>query len=150
MLEGISKREAMRGLLEELIARGLTEYGSVIDSSVVHSLLGIVHPETAPKAVYDRLTMLELAAIDYCRNTLIGQGKYLQGTPSGYRILLPSENKVQIDSYMGSADRKLSRALKLSRNTPGQIDVKPDQTEARILMKRSSYQQSYQQPAMCA
>lgn len=144
----MSKRDAMRGLMDELTERGLTEYGSIIESSLVHELLGIVHPETAPKAVYDRLAMIELAAIDYCRNVLIGHGKYLQGTASGYRVLLPSENKAQIDSYMGSADRKLSRALKLSRNTPGQLDTKPDQTEARILMKRNGYRRGYEHPAM--
>lgn len=146
----MSKRDAMRGLMEELDARGLTEYGSVIDASLVHSLLGISHPEVASKATYDRLAMIELAAIDYCRNVLIGRGKYMQGTPSGYRVLLPSENKAQIDSYMGSADRKLSRALKLSRNTPGQVDLKPDQTEARILLKQGSFRRSYAQPAMQA
>ena len=149
MLEQPSKRDAMRGLLDELTAQGLTEYGSIIETSLVHSALGIVQPHTASKAVFDRLAMIELAAIDYCRNVLLGQGKYLQGTPSGYRVLLPSENKVQIDAYMGSADRKLSRALKLSRNTPGQIDAKTDQTEARIMMKRSGARHSYQ-PQMTA
>lgn len=150
MLEQPSKRDAMRGLLEELTARGLTEYGSIIEASLVHHLLGIVQPHTAPKAVFDRLAMIELAAIDYCRNVLLGQGKYLQGTPSGYRVLLPSENKVQIDAYMGSADRKLSRALKLSRNTPGEASDRPDQTETRILMKQTSYRRGYEQPAMQA
>lgn len=132
----MSKHDNMRGLLAGLQERGLTEYGSDIPAELVHEILAIEVPDMAPKAVFDRLAMIELAAIDYCRNVLIGQGKYLMGTRSGYRVLLPSENKSQIDSYMGSADRKLSRALKLSRNTPGQIDATPDQTEARILMKR--------------
>lgn len=148
MLEQLSKRDAMRGLLEELTARGLTDYGSIIETSLVHHLLGIVQPHTASKAVFDRLAMIELSAIDYCRNVLLGQGKYLQGTPSGYRVLLPSENRVQIDAYMGSADRKLSRALKLSRNTPVEAIDRPDQTETRILMKQTSYRRGYQQPAM--
>lgn len=135
--QATSKRESMRGLLEELTARGLTEYGSIIDGKLVQSLLGIEVPDVASKATFARLAMIELAAIDYCRNTLIGQGKYLQSTPFGYRVLLPSENRMQIDSYMGSADRKLARALKLSRNTPGMVDTKPDQTEARILFKQN-------------
>lgn len=133
----MSKRDLMRGLLAGLGERGLLEYGSVIHTPLVHELLEIEVPVSAAKAVYDRLAMIELSAIDYCRNVLLGQGKYLMGTASGYRILLPSENKAQIDAYMSSADRKLSRALKLSRNSPSGADVQPDQTEARILMKRN-------------
>lgn len=133
----MSKRDAARDLLTELRERGLVDYGSVIDTSVVHSILGIEMPTVASKSEYDRIAMQELAAIDYCRNVLLGEGKYLMGTNTGYRVLLPSENKGQIDAYMSSADRKLSRALKLSRNSPKEADTQPDQTAARILMKRS-------------
>ena len=145
-----SKRDAMRALMETLKERGLTEYGSIIETELVHELLGLDVPIVATKATFDRLAMMELSAIDYCRNVLIGQGKYLQGTPSGYRILLPSENKVQIDAYMGSADRKLTRALKLSRNTPGNMHATTDQTEARILLKQNSFRRGYPPPEMRA
>lgn len=136
MLEQPTKRDSMRGLLTALTERGLTEYGSDIPTALVHEVLEIEMPTYAAKAVYDRLSMLELSAIDYCRNVLLGQGKYLSGTRTGYRILLPSENRGQIDAYMSSADRKLSRALKLSRNSQTEAVVN-DQTEARILLKRS-------------
>lgn len=142
----MSKRDAHRDLLTELGARGLLEYGSVIDTTTVHNILGIVMPMVASKAEFDRIAMQELAAIDYCRNVLLGQGKYLMGTNTGYRILLPSENKSQIDAYMSSADRKLSRALKLSRNSPSEADTQPDQTAARILMKRSGMRHQVSQP----
>ena len=140
----MSKRDTMRGLLIDLQDMGLTEYGSDIPTELVHSILGIHMPAYASKAVFDGLAMAELAAIDYCRNVLLGQGKYLQGTRSGYRVLLPSENKAQVDSYMSSADRKLSRALKLSRNSPAQDAPVNDQTQARIFMKRSSMRFSSQ------
>ena len=143
MLEAPSKRDLQRALLERLSELGLLEYGSDIETSLVHEILGIKQPDVASKAVYDRLAMIELAAIDYCRNALIVQGKYLQGTATGYRILLPSENKGQIDAYMSSADRKLSRALKLSRNTPVEASEARDQTEARIIMKRDSSRRRY-------
>ena len=55
-----------------------------------------------------------------------------------HRVLLPSENKAQVDAYMESADRKLERALKLSRNSPKASHL-PDQTEARIMMRRKGY-----------
>jgi len=138
MSEPMSNRDNARGLLHELTERGLTEYGSVFNSTLVHHLLGIEYPDVAPKRVFDRLAMLELSAIDYCRNVLLGQGKYLAGVPSGYRVLLPSENRGQIDSYISSADKKLSRALKLSRNSPPSDNGQPnDQMEARIMMKQS-------------
>ena len=132
-----SLRELARGLFEELEKRGLLEYGSAIPSELVHELLDITVPQYAAKAVYDRLSMLELSAIDYCRNVLLGQGKYLSGTRTGYRVLLPSENKGQIDSYVSSADRKLSRALKLSRSSPVDASHNADQTSARIMLKKS-------------
>lgn len=144
----MSKRDAHRDLLQGLQERGLLEFGSVIPGELVHQLLDIQMPEVAPKAEFDRLAMVELAAIDYCRNVLLGQGKYLTGTRTGYRVLLPSENKGQIDAYMSSADRKLSRALKLSRNTPQAAStVAADQTEARILMKRQGMRNQISNPS---
>lgn len=137
-MSDVSKRDLMRGLLAGLEERNLLEFGSDIPTELVHQLLDIEMPRYAAKEVYDRLAMIELAAIDYCRNILLGQGKYLSGTRTGYRILLPSENKGQIDAYMSSADRKLSRALKLSRNSIADTVVH-DQTEARIMLKRSGF-----------
>jgi hypothetical protein len=145
-----SKRDSHRGLLESLEGMGLTEYGCVIEAKLVHELLGIEQPPVAAKAVYDRLAMTELAAIDYCRSVLLSQGRYLQGTASGYRVLLPSENKQQVNAYMSSADRKLNRALKLSRNTPGEPAASADQTEVRILMKQSSHRRGYATPGLHA
>jgi hypothetical protein len=133
----MSKRDASRELYAALQEQGLLEYGSTIETWQVHHLLGIEMPTVGTKAVFDRIAVQELAAVDYVRNILLGQGKYLMGTSTGYRVLLPSENKGQIDSYIESADRKLSRALKLSRNTPADPAFSPDQVEARIHMKRN-------------
>ena len=112
------------------------EFGEFIERTMIYEQLDLEMPALASKEVFDRLAMLELAAVDYCRNVLLGRGKYLAGVPSGYRVLLPSENKAQVDAYMYSADRKLLRALKLSRNMPDMHSDQPDQTEARIMMKR--------------
>lgn len=129
-------REDFRTLFEEIESRGLTAYGSVIDANMIRHHLGIVHPEVAPKAVYDKLALAELGAIDYVRNILLNQGKYITSTPSGYRILLPSENAKQVDLYVSSADKKLGRALKLHRNTPKETAQVSDQTEVRIALKQ--------------
>ena len=142
-----SKRERLRDVFDALDGESLFDFGAVIDRTIVHELLGLEMPEVAPKATYDRIAMVELQAMDYCRNILLGQGKYLAGVPAGYRVLLPHENKIQVDSYMESADRKLDRALKLSRNSPGASPM-PDQTEARIMMRRKGYRSGPEQPSV--
>jgi len=131
----MSKRENHKDFYAELDARGLLDYGSIIDSSLVHSLLDIEMPEFGTKAEFDKLSLIELAAIDYVRNILLGHGKYIGGTTTGYRIFLPSETADQVELYMAQADRKLSRALKLTRSAKRENFKAPDQTEVRILMK---------------
>ena len=132
----MSKRSAFKDLMRTLSDAGLLEFGSVIKREVVHQALGITAPTMGTRAQFDAISLLELAAIDYCRNHLLDGGKYLAGTDAGYRILLPSENQRQVELYMASADKKLSRALKLSKNSPALADIKHDQVEARIHMKR--------------
>lgn len=129
--------DAKRDLLAALQAAGLLEWGAVIPRQFVHEALGLEFPEVGTKAVFDKLTLVELSAIDYVREVLLNQGKYIAGTPSGYRVLLPSENQDQINLYMAAADRKLKRAMKLNRSTPAQVGSSPDQTEARILLKQA-------------
>jgi hypothetical protein len=129
-------REDFRDLFDELTQRGLTAYGSVIPSEIVHTALGIEVPQVGTKAVFDKLALTELAAIDYVRNVLLGQGKYITSVPSGYRVLLPSENAKQVELYVSSADKKLNRALKLHRNTPKETAGISDQTEVRIALKQ--------------
>lgn len=131
----MSKRETYKDFYAELEARGLLDYGSIIESSLVYSLLKIEMPQVASKKTFDQISLIELAAIDYVRNILLGQGKYIGGTSTGYRIFLPSETADQIELYMAQADRKLSRALKLTRSVGRESNSAPDQTEARILMK---------------
>ena len=124
-------------LLASLEEMGLIEYGSVIHANLVRKVLGIEYPDVASKKVFDALSLAELAGVDYVRNVLLGRGMYLCQHLGNYRILLPSENAKQVELYVSSADKKLNRALKLTRNTP-QIDVvcKSNQTEARIIMKK--------------
>lgn len=121
--------------LQEL---GLIEYGATIESSLVRELLEIEFPERGTFQQFRAIQLKELNAIDYVRDKLLSQGMYIAGTPTGYRILTPSENQGQIEKYVSSADGKLSRALKLSRNTPRIHDQgRNDQSEARIMMKRA-------------
>ena len=125
-------------LYHALKTRGMLDYGSVIPGELVRELLGISYPEVGTKKDFDEVALVELAAVDYVRNILLGEGKYLAGQGDDYRVLLPSENKQQIERYMASADRKLRRAGKLSRSTPTPRHERDDNTAARIMLKRES------------
>jgi hypothetical protein len=127
-----------RSLLEFIRAHKLDSYGSVILAESVHAVLGLEFPETATKRVFDQLALQELAAVDYVRNALLNEGKYLTQRDGDYRILLPSENARQIELYMNSADKKLRRAQRLSKHTP-RIESQPrDNTAERIHLKREA------------
>lgn len=123
-------------LLQHLKTLGLLQYGAVIEREVVHAFLGITMPALGTRAEFDAVSLAELSATGAVRDALLREGKYLAATRTGYRVLLPSENKAQIDAYMASARRKLNRAQKLNRTTPVAHNHQADQTEARILMQQ--------------
>nr|WP_182312141.1 hypothetical protein [Comamonas testosteroni] len=127
-----------KALLDELTTLGLTDYGSEIPGALVHRVLGIVYPETAPKRVFDELALKELSAVDFVRNALLSQGKYLEGRRDGYRICLPSENRIYVERYMKSADKKLRRANRLSRNTPQSVSAPAPAGNVRLHLKQTS------------
>lgn len=133
-----------RDLFARLEAAGLLEYGSVIPAELIRGALGLHYPEVATKKEFDRLALAELAGVDYVRNILLGRGMYLAQHKEGYRILLPSENARQVELYVSSADKKLNRALKLTRNTPAldHRSINSAQVEARILMKKMGARQA--------
>jgi hypothetical protein len=140
----MSKQETYRDFLQCLIDEGLTDYGAVIPKQMVYELLGIEVPEVGTQRQFNEIALTELAAVDYVRAYLLNKGKYLAGTTSGYRVLLPSENVVQVESYVSQADKKLSRALKLSRNTPRPADnAQVDQQEARVLMRQEGIRERF-------
>lgn len=126
-------------LLDYLRSSGQDDYGCVISSADVLAALEICYPEKASKAVYDELSLIELNAVGYVRDVFLKEGKYFGKTASGYRIPLPSENVKYINQYIMASDRKLSRAMKLTRNTPPG-DAMPERAslDARIAMKRES------------
>jgi hypothetical protein len=121
--------------LDRLNELGLLEYGAKIPVDLVRELLGLEFPKVGTKALFDALSLKEIAAVDYVRNTLLGRGKYLGKVKEHYVVFLPSQNAKQVESYMTSADKKLRRALKLSRNTPGGAGEITD-NQTRIIMKQ--------------
>lgn len=144
-----------KDLLNALRDRGLLEYGSVIKGDDVREILGIEYPEVGTKKDFDEVALAELGAVDYVRNVLLGEGKFIASNQGDYRILLPSENKRQVDMYMQQADRKLRRAHKLSRNTPTAESYAPTANhDVRLAMKigntRGRLNRRPQQPGAAA
>ena len=131
------RKEALSDFFDELESRGLLDYGAVIEGRLVRELMEIELPEYGRKSDFDRAALAELSAVGYVRDQLLKNGKYLAGTSSGYRVLLPSENARQVDALMESASRKLSRARVLNASTPSEFQAQFDQQEARISMTRS-------------
>jgi hypothetical protein len=103
---------------ELLKKRGQLEYGSVISLDYFREVFNIYVPEVGTHDEFKKAALEELSASDWIRGRLISEGKYFKSNPTGYRVLLPSENEGQIMAYVKSADSKLKRALRLQKNTP--------------------------------
>ena len=135
----MSRAKVGKCLLEWMQQQRLTEYGSVILGTEVRKVLDLEIPAIASKATFDGLALRELAAVDYVRNVLLGQGKYLEQHCGDYRILLPSENRRQVEQYLAQSKNKLQRAMKLLRNSPKTdiYDAASDPS-GRLLMAQES------------
>lgn len=127
-----------KDIIQHLRNYNMTEYGAVIPGKLIRELADIEYPQVATKQEFDALALKELSAVDYVRNCLLNEGKYLKAHRDDYRILSPSENIGQVESYMRSADHKLRRAIKLSKNTPAIADAEPKNHTVRLMMKRES------------
>jgi len=96
----------------------LLEFGSVITGEMVLAALNISYPETGTKQEFNDLDLYVLSAVEYVRKVIVEDGKYLAQSGGNYRILLPSENAQQCAKYIKSAQKKLNKSLRLSKNTP--------------------------------
>lgn len=119
--------------------RRLLDYGCTFSGELVREFLEIEMPEVGTFEQFQRVQLLELAAIDKVRAKLLETGRYLSSNRGWYRVLLPHENQHQVELYMKSADNKLNRALKLNRNSPEHFKARDSlNIEARIVGKMSS------------
>lgn len=122
-------------LLDE---EGLLEYGAHIRGEIIREFLGIELPDMTTIIEFKKAQLVELTALTYIRETLLDQGKYIKAQGEDYRILLPSENALQVKSYHRSADRKYDRASRLSANTPHEAKDMSDHSDSRIALRGSS------------
>ena len=129
--------EKGKDLHQWLKENGKLEYGSVVTDLEIQNFLGIQYPEKGTHQEFKGLDLLMLSVTDYVRNILLGEGKAFIQSKGDYRILLPSENAKCIERYMSSADKKLKRALKLSRNQPI-TDSHTDDKTVNIMLKREA------------
>jgi hypothetical protein len=132
----MADRESHRNFMDHMRDMGWDEYGATFTKRDLYDFLGLEVPQFGTQHQFTQIALIEVAVIDYCRDILLGEGKYLTQTGGSYRVLLPHENVAQVEKYMSAADRKLGRALKLSRNSPKQAGDSPSQTQARIMMKQ--------------
>ena len=122
-------------LLQALIDRDLTDYGSFIEGSFVREVLDITLPEFGTRQEFDRISLAELAAIGYVRTQLLLEGKYIAADHGNYRILLPSENLRQVEAYLEASDNKRRKGALLLKNTPPEFIPVLSQVEARACMR---------------
>jgi len=133
-------------LYAHLKSKGLLEYGSVVTELEIQNFLGISYPEVGTHDQFKSLDLIMLAVTDYVRNILLGTGKAFIQSKGDYRVLLPSENAKYIEGYMKSADKKLQRALKLSKNQPA-TDIKQDDKTVQIMLKKESIRKEREKQA---
>ena len=137
-MENKSSTQIGKELLAYLRSKGLTDYGSVIPALEIHGVIGVEYPEVGTHEEFKDIDLRMLSVTDYVRNILLDEGKAFTQYKGDYKILLPSENAKYIESYMNSADKKLKRALKLSKNQPINESKNNELESARIVMKRQS------------
>jgi len=122
----------------------LLEFGSVITGEMVLSALNISYPETGTRQDFKSLDLYVLGAVEYVRKVIVEEGKYLAQSNGNYRILLPSENAQQCSRYIHSAQKKLNKSLRLSKNTPVGDHAPLHDITARALIKLDSIRNKYE------
>lgn len=125
-------------LIEWFYKNGHADYGAIVKRSDVLDFLGITVPEMGTKKEFDAIALAEVDAMQSVRDTLLREGKYIKQDGEFYRVLLPSQNKEQVEAFMRAADRKLKRAVMLSKTTPAEHMDVHDNAGTRARMKRES------------
>jgi len=124
-----------KDLFAYLDMSGMLEYGMHIPGTMIREFLGIDLPEYVTVSEYKKAQLIELSAVSYVREALLDLGKYIKAQGDDYRILLPSENALQVRAYHKSADRKYDRAIRLSSNTPASSKDIIDHSDSRMALR---------------
>lgn len=127
----------MENVFKTLNDQGLLEYGATFTAEYFKQLCGIVEPKTGTRKDFESIALAELSAIDFIRNVLIQNGRYIKKDGDSYRVLLPSENAKQADLMRESARKKLKKAKSLETNTPTESVVK-HQTSTQSMINHVS------------
>jgi hypothetical protein len=125
-------------LYETLLNSSELEYGSTFKRSRVLDIMGIEDIEFGTQKEFQVQELAELSGIGYMRNILINQGKWIIRKGETYRILHPSENSSQIDSFMRSGSNAYLKASKLAKSTDPRFLIEHDQLAAKIQSRRKA------------
>jgi len=124
-----------RSIIDTMKEARMLDHGSYISGDEFRNYFGIKMPVMGKHSDFKSAELEELTCSGFLRDLLLNEGKYLKSEKDSYRILLPSENKEQVLSYMSQADKKLKRGIKLNKNTPVEHKIQT-QDEVRMIMKR--------------
>ena len=114
------------------------EYGATFSRKRVLSIMGIESVEIGTQKDFQEQELAELAGVGHIRNILINQGKWIVRKGNTYRVLHPSENGSQIDSFMRSGSSAYLKASKLAKSTEPKYMVEHDQLAAKIQARRKA------------
>lgn len=125
-------------LYETLRNTAELEYGATFSRARVLSIMGIEDIEFGTQKEFQEQELAELSGIGYVRNILINEGKWIVRKGNTYRVLQPSENGSQIDSFMRSGSSAYLKASKLAKSTEPKYLVEHDQLAAKIQSRRKA------------
>lgn len=130
--------ENCKTLYDTLDSLGCFEYGGTFTREEVIGLLRVKYIKKGTRADFQTMDLAELAGVGYIRNVLINQGKWIKLTGDHYRVLTPSENADQIESFLSRGRRAFNKANKLAKSTPPEYFKAIDQTKAKIAARIKS------------
>lgn len=125
-------------LYETLHDSGELEYGSTVKRARVLEIMGIEEVKFGTQKDFQAQELAELKGVGYIRSILINQGKWIIRKSDTYRVLQPSENEGQIESFARSGNNAYNKAMKLSKSTPPEYMRENDQTAAKIQMRQKA------------
>ena len=118
-------------IVEEMEAAEMLGYGKIIPTDELMRCFGFTFTsleDLEQMAMKDALEIADREKVEaaglgiFVCHWLIEHGRYLKKVHKNYRVLMPSENQGQADSYLRSAKKKQARALKLLKTVPKQAD----------------------------
>lgn len=131
-------------LIDELLAKGVFDYGATIKVDALMAMFGAQVSEDDDlegfsvsdiRAQIKADSVVELSVSGRVRERLLDEGRYLGKVGDYYRVYLPSENANKAAGYLASSAKKAARASRLLASTPVEFSVKTTHTSRAAIAK---------------